>query len=59
MKNWKLLAAALDLDLPERDIEKISPTLDALETAFRPLAAAIPHETEPAVIFHLEPEEPR
>ena len=57
MKDWKLLAKGLNLDIPENDLEKIIPTTDALEAAFRPLTANIPHETEPAVIFHLPPEE--
>lgn len=55
-RDWKLLAEALALEIPAPDIEKVSAPLDALEAAFRPLAAAIPHEVEPAVIF-LCPEE--
>ena len=57
MKNWKLIASGLNLGIPEEDLEKILPTMDALEASFRPLVADIPHETEPAVIFHLPPEE--
>lgn len=57
MRDWKLLAAGLNLDIPESDLERISPTMDALEAAFRPLVSEIPHETEPAVIFHLPPED--
>lgn len=57
MKNWKLIAKGLSLDIPQKDLKKIAPVLDALETAFRPLTADIPHATEPAVIFHLPPEE--
>ncbi len=51
MKNWKLLAAAQNLGIPEPDLARIVPALEALEAAFRPLAAAIPPEIEPAVIF--------
>ncbi len=57
MRDWKLLAAALELDLGDAEIEKIAPSLDALETAFRPLARKIPHDTEPAVLFFSAPEE--
>ena len=51
MKNWKRIAAALDTGLSEADVEKIAPTLDALEAVLRPRIAAIPYETEPAVVF--------
>jgi len=57
LKNWKLIAKGLGLDIPQKDLKKIAPALDALEAAYRPLAADIPHPTEPAVIFHLPPEE--
>jgi hypothetical protein len=30
---------------------RISPALDALEAAFRPLAGTIPHDAEPALAF--------
>ena len=56
-RDWKLLAKALSLDIPDPDIEKITPPLDALEASFRPLAAAIPHEIEPAVVFLCPAEE--
>jgi hypothetical protein len=57
MKNWKLLATAQNLEIPEPELELIIPALDALEAAFRPLAATIPAETEPAVIFRCPPED--
>ncbi len=57
MKNWKLLASSLNLDIPDAGLEKIALAMDALESAFRPLVPGIPHETEPAVIFHLPPED--
>jgi hypothetical protein len=44
-KDWKNLAAALDPPIPETDVEKIAPVLDALESAFRPLQAQIPAST--------------
>jgi hypothetical protein len=49
MKNWKAIASGNGLDLTDEDLAKIAPPLDALETAFRPLVAAIPHEIEPSV----------
>ncbi len=57
MKNWKLAASGMNLGIPEDDLDRIVPVMEALESAFRPLAAGIPHETEPAVIFRLPPEE--
>jgi hypothetical protein len=49
MKNWKQIAEAAGLDIP--DIGRIAPALDGLEAAFRPLAGAIPHDAEPALVF--------
>jgi hypothetical protein len=49
MKNWKLLAEALGLDIP--DMSRVAPPLDALEAVFRPLVNAIPHDVEPALSF--------
>ena len=60
MKNWKLLSEALGLRIP--DIERLTPPLDVLEAAFRPLVKAIPHDVEPALIFRAAedlPEEPQ
>jgi len=59
MKNWKLLAASLGLDIPQSDLEKIQPALDSLDAAFRPLTKEISHETEPAFTFSCFPEKPR
>jgi len=57
MRDWKMLARALALDIPEPDLDKIKPALDALETSFRPLAANVPHLVEPAVVFSCPVEE--
>lgn len=57
MKNWKRIAAALEPGLSDADIDRIAPTLDALETALRPLIDAIPYEAEPAVVFAPPPED--
>lgn len=59
MKDFKLLAAGHGLTIPEDELERISLVLTGLETAFRPLVASIPLETEPAVAFACPPEEPR
>jgi len=56
MKNWKKVAEAYDLRIPESDIEHITPSLDALAAAFRPLARSIPDDVEPAITFRIVPE---
>ncbi len=57
MKNWKLIAAALAPDIPEPELARIEPPLDALEAAFRPLAHQPPHQTEPAFVLAIDPGE--
>ncbi|MEN6535230.1 MAG: hypothetical protein ABFD60_14955 [Bryobacteraceae bacterium] len=57
MKNWKLVAEGLGLDIPDADLEGSVRTLDALCASFSPLAKEIPEDVEPAVIFSVEPEE--
>ncbi len=42
MTDWKR-------DIPPDAIERITPSLEALEAAFRPLLAKLPFMTEPAV----------
>jgi hypothetical protein len=37
MTDWKKTAAALDPPIPDADIEKLLPVMEALEAAFRPL----------------------
>ena len=44
------MAEAAGVEIP--DIERILPSLDALEASFRPLVKSIPHDVEPAVHFH-------
>jgi hypothetical protein len=48
MKNWKAIASGNGLDLTDEYLARITPPLDALEAAFRPLIATIPHEIEPS-----------
>jgi len=49
MKNWKAIASGNELNLTDEYLATITPPLDALEAAFRPLVAGIPHEIEPSV----------
>lgn len=42
MTDWRKLASAADPPIPAEDIERAVPVLEALEAAFRPLAASIP-----------------
>jgi hypothetical protein len=57
MKDWKLIAAASRWNIPEADLERIAPVLDALEASFRPLVRSIPPDIEPAPTFSCPPEE--
>ena len=51
-KDWKKIARANGLAIPDAALERIAASLDALEADFRPLARALPPETEPALAFH-------
>ena len=50
-RDWKAAAAAFAPDVPLEQLEKIAPSLDALEAAFRPQVAKLPLETEPAYVL--------
>lgn len=52
-RDWKAAAAAFAPGIPADQIEKISPSLDGLEAAFRPLVSRLPLETEPAYVLLL------
>ena len=54
MKNWKQIAEANGLDIPAGQIEKVAPSLDSLEAAFRPLVALLNEESESSLTFHLQ-----
>ena len=43
MTDWKALSKALNTGIPDAQLERIAPTLEQLEAAFRPLTKAIPH----------------
>jgi hypothetical protein len=49
MIDFKALARARGLDIPESELDRIVPTLESLEAAFRPLAADLPASLEPVV----------
>jgi len=51
-KDWKKIARASGLAIPDAALERIAQSLDALEADFRPLARALPPEAEPAIAFH-------
>ncbi len=57
MSDWRKIAEARGLEISEDEAARIARTLEALETAFRPLAAAIPEDVEPAVTFRAEEEQ--
>ncbi len=42
MTNWKKIAESLDPPIPQADLEKIVPIMEALEASFRPLQSTIP-----------------
>lgn len=57
MTDWKALAKARGLNIPDADLERIVSPLDKLEQSFRPLIEKIPHDLEPAITFRAgEPE---
>lgn len=57
MTDWILLAAARRLGIPDEELERGGPVMEALEASFRPLARSIPLEVEPAVLFQCPPED--
>ena len=56
MKNWKALSEAYGLEIPDADIDRITPPLQGLEDAFRKLAASFPSDTDSALTFDASPE---
>ena len=50
-KDWKKIARASGLAIPDTSLERIAQSLDTLEADFRPLVRTLPPETEPAVAF--------
>jgi hypothetical protein len=56
-KDWKKIAQANGLTIPAADMDRITPPLDALEAAFRPLVRTIAPGTDLAVIFRADAED--
>ena len=56
-KDWKKIARANGLAIPDAALERIAESLDALEAEFRPLVRALPPEIEPALAFHAATED--
>jgi hypothetical protein len=56
MTNWKLLAEAHQIGIPEPELERIVPTLEALDQAFRNVLSALPPDADSALIFHADVE---
>jgi hypothetical protein len=56
-KDWKKIARASGLPILDAELERITPVLDALEAAFRPLTEDLPPSLDPAVTFQPEPED--
>jgi len=47
MTDFKAVARARGLDIPEADLDRIAATLEKLEALFGPLAADLPSLLEP------------
>ena len=43
------MARARGLDIPEEQVARLAPSLEALARDFAPLKVKIPHELEPAI----------
>jgi hypothetical protein len=56
-RDWKKIAQGNGLAIPEGDLGRIAPPLDALEAAFRPLVRDLAPEMEPAVVFQVSEED--
>lgn len=56
--DWKALAEAWRLEIPNADLERIAPRLDAVNEVFRPLAEDLRPDQEPATVFQADPEQP-
>jgi hypothetical protein len=57
MTDWKAMAQALGLPIPEADLARTAAALGALEPAFERLAATLTPDVEPASIFDPAPED--
>ncbi len=58
MKDWRLVARAVGLQIPDEELERVAKSLDGLETVFRPLTAQLHPGVDEAVIFVAPREKP-
>jgi hypothetical protein len=56
--DWKTMARAMGLDLPEEDLNRTVAPLAALEPAFHKAAATLTSGADLAVVFDPAPEDP-
>jgi hypothetical protein len=49
--DWKKIADARGTGIPDAQLAAVSPTLDALEKAFRPLQATLKPDDDLSVLF--------
>ena len=49
MQDWKSIALAKRLGIPDSDLDGIVTALESLHASFRPLVVTIPRDVEPAV----------
>jgi hypothetical protein len=54
MTDWKQIARATGIELSDEELARTVAPLESLEPVFRPLAAALEPDDEPATIFNPE-----
>jgi hypothetical protein len=52
-KDWKKIAKASGLAIPDNELDRIAAPLDSLQADFRPLVRALDPAAEPALQFAL------
>ena len=58
MTDWKSIARALELNIPEQDMDRTLAPLESLEPLFRRVAATVADGQELAVTFDPAPDDP-
>ena len=54
MTDWAKIAKASVPEIPDEQMERIGPVLEALERAFRVAVETLPHPVESALVFRAE-----
>jgi hypothetical protein len=54
--DWKAIARARDLAIPDADLDVIAPRMDSIEAVLEPLALQLKPDQEPAVAFRADVE---